>query len=125
MQMKGRHMSRIIRLLDREDRMNYFNKPVDETFAPGYYDIIKNPTDIATIAAQVLTTFTTAEHTIEQIARVYTNAMRYNPPGHPVHDEARRLLSYLADALEGDDRAAITMLLISYPPAAEEEASSC
>eukprot|EP00465_Bigelowiella_longifila_P014684 CAMPEP_0185256974 /NCGR_PEP_ID=MMETSP1359-20130426/6037_1 /TAXON_ID=552665 /ORGANISM="Bigelowiella longifila, Strain CCMP242" /LENGTH=432 /DNA_ID=CAMNT_0027841819 /DNA_START=96 /DNA_END=1394 /DNA_ORIENTATION=+ len=65
-----------------------FGEPVPVT-VPGYHDMIKKPMDLGTIESYI---FEQNDYNIEgfasDISLVWSNAMRFNPPQHPIHEMA-------------------------------------
>jgi len=73
----------------------YFNQPVDpvELNIPDYPKIVKNPMDLGTVRNKLRDK--RYENILEyatDIRLVFSNAMKYNPPPHPVHGYAALLL---------------------------------
>ncbi|CAM9502458.1 unnamed protein product [Chrysoparadoxa australica] len=71
-----------------------FQTPVDPIAhrCPDYYDVIKKPMDLSTVASKLdAGKYSTAGAFVEDLRLVFANAMRYNPPKHPVHSYARSI----------------------------------
>ncbi|KAH3745081.1 transcription factor GTE12 [Pelomyxa schiedti] len=73
-----------------------FNQPVDPISLkiPDYFDVVKDPMDFSTILTNVKNgLITTPEDFANDMRLVFSNAMMYNPVGHPVHMLAKTLLA--------------------------------
>jgi hypothetical protein len=83
------------------NRKGTFNVPVD-TEALGLFDynsIIKTPMDLGTIKARLHSNaYLNLAEVAEDIRLVFNNALTYNPPSHPVHEDASHLLSYFEES---------------------------
>lgn len=115
--MSRRHGESIFALMCNEDeKKGYFTNPVnaikDEAY--DYHDVIQKPMDFSTIKSK-LETYSSVDDLFSDIFLIFDNAMTYNPPGHPVHDEARRLRSVFVCkiAIEDDMIATVNLFLLS------------
>jgi len=71
-----------------------FLEPVDIVALdiPDYPEIIKKPMDLGTIAAGLASMkYHSGEEVEADINLVFDNAIKYNPPGHPIHMQAAGL----------------------------------
>lgn len=93
----------MISFLKKEDKLGFFIRPVDVTFAPGYHNCIADPIDLGTLELFVYTSNRSLEWYIAAVMKMFANARHYNPPGHPAHDEAVRLQRLFVARLEGED----------------------
>eukprot|EP00293_Proteomonas_sulcata_P019859 CAMPEP_0184305978 /NCGR_PEP_ID=MMETSP1049-20130417/15094_1 /TAXON_ID=77928 /ORGANISM="Proteomonas sulcata, Strain CCMP704" /LENGTH=502 /DNA_ID=CAMNT_0026618143 /DNA_START=105 /DNA_END=1613 /DNA_ORIENTATION=+ len=78
-----------------------FLQPVDPVALqiPDYPAVIQKPMDLGTVGLRLKTGFYQNPHGFDEDVRlVMRNAMTYNPPGHPVHEDARRLLNVYEEA---------------------------
>lgn len=74
-----------------------FNEPVDPVALnlPDYTTIIKRPIDLGTIKRRLYANvYPSRQDAADDIRRVFTNAMLYNPPQNIIHKCAAELLSY-------------------------------
>ena len=68
-----------------------FRRPVNAAALKlkDYHTIITNPMDLGTVHTQaVMGEYDTLEHLVSDVKLVFSNAMRYNPKGHFVHNMA-------------------------------------
>lgn len=85
-----------------------FNQPVDpeKLNIPDYFDLIKEPMDFGTIMAHLnRRAFSSPGEFATHMHLVFSNAMTYNPPGHPIHTVAQALKTSFAkqfSALEAE-----------------------
>lgn len=91
-----RTYTRILSLLDREDRFGFFAEPVDEfkCVAPGYYSLIKEPIDLKCIRERADKNMydNRMDMFIRDVLLMFDNAVTYNGLCiHPVHKEAIRI----------------------------------
>lgn len=89
-------------LLDFLRRHKYggvFSQPVPKSVA-GYYETIQNPMDFSTIETRMLEV---PEYSLDDfdadVRLVWSNAMKFNPPKHPVHDMAAFLSEIYTDRI--------------------------
>lgn len=71
-----------------------FLKPVDPVALniPDYYDIIQTPMDLGTVREKLRSSlYKTIQDFAVDINLTFQNAIRYNPPGHPIHLAAKKL----------------------------------
>lgn len=77
------------------DTQALFRSPVDpvEWNIPDYNDVITEPMDLGTIQHKIFSgTYTDASQVDKDVRLCFSNAMKYNRPGHFVHQAAVRLL---------------------------------
>jgi Histone acetylation protein/Bromodomain len=88
------------------NRKGLFNVPVDAK-ALGlldYHLIVEKPMDLGTIKQRLhAVAYPSRQEVAEDIRLVFTNAMRYNPPGNPINEAAKELLTYFELALMNVD----------------------
>lgn len=92
---KSRMMYLVDQLLNL-DKARFFHNPVDPVRdgVPHYLEIIKDPMDLGTIKRKLLSgEYAREEEVGEDINRTFSNAMIFNPVGHPVYLEAKALLT--------------------------------
>lgn len=79
------------------NRKGIFNQPVD---VEGYCTVISYPMDLGTIKQRLHANLYSSEEEFSQdVRKVFTNAMTYNPSSHPVHVAAMHLLQLFEEAL--------------------------
>ena len=84
--------------IDLLDNSGYFFNPVEpgKNAPMDYLAVVKNPICLKLIrdeAGMEQSIYSTDFERFESdVRRIYTNAMLYNPPGHPVHDTALQIL---------------------------------
>lgn len=81
-------------LIQYKDNKDVFNSPVDaeEQGIPDYFDIIKNPQDLGTIRSKLISGYyISPTPVINDIRTVFSNAMIYNPPQHPINQLANKM----------------------------------
>lgn len=96
-------MLRIVGQLKRHRFAAPFGFPVDESIAPGYFDVISDPMDLSTLEANAqrgqyrgMASFTA------DLKRIWTNAYRYNPRNSEIVKMARELEAFGDKLLSGD-----------------------
>ncbi len=80
-----------------------FSRPVNAKALKlhDYHDVIKKPMDLGTITIQCLQgEYSTFSEVVADIKLVFNNAMRYNPPGHIVHNLASEMIEYSMNQLD-------------------------
>lgn len=84
---------KLVSMVRRQDRNGFFENRVDEVRdnAPGYYSVIQHPISLGEICEKVQRGGVKDLDILEDIHRMLNNAMIYNPPRHPVHEEAKRI----------------------------------
>ena len=66
-----------------------------------YHDVIKKPMDLGTITTRCLQgEYNIFAEVVDDIKLVFNNAMRYNPPGHVVHNLASTMMEYCLKQLD-------------------------
>mmetsp|Transcript_14731 Transcript_14731/g.48965 ORF Transcript_14731/g.48965 Transcript_14731/m.48965 type:complete len:295 (-) Transcript_14731:458-1342(-) len=96
-----------------------FNTPVDPVALnlPDYFTIVENPMDFGTVRLHLSGgKFGSADDFKAAVHLTLNNAMRFNPPGNLVHEDARKLLTTF------DRKFASLHLDAPPPPPAEREA---
>ena len=85
----------ILKSLRESDKEDFFGHPIlqdDAFFAPGYFDIIKEPMDLGTIQAHLDANEIDVDEFHRMISLVITNALTYNASSeHIVHKAALKL----------------------------------
>lgn len=89
-------------LKDLKDRgqqaCNWFLRPVTEEEAPGYFQVIENPMDLATVDKKLRHKLHRDLHDFAADVRlVFTNAMRFNPAESSVYLDAQKLMGIFND----------------------------
>uniref|UniRef100_A0A7S1UQR6 histone acetyltransferase n=1 Tax=Grammatophora oceanica TaxID=210454 RepID=A0A7S1UQR6_9STRA len=80
-----------------------FRKPVNAAALKlkDYHKVIKKPMDLGTVYSScLLGEYARLQDFVADVELVFSNAMRYNPKGNPVHDEAVALRKVFFDELE-------------------------
>ena len=107
--MSTRTCQRILKQIKKEDtKQGYFLQPVNPMVceAYDYFDVIKFPMDLSTVHAR-LNDGTYAKDMnmfISDMFLIFSNAIRYNPASHPVHQEAIKLKDLLCNQIEKEMR---------------------
>jgi E1A/CREB-binding protein len=84
----------VTKLMLHRINQSMFNTPVDPVrlACPTYYDVISNPMDLGTIKQNLIAlSYACSDEVIRDIKLVFENAMKFNPPGHFVHEAAMLL----------------------------------
>lgn len=71
-----------------------FAQPVDYVTLgiPHYPDIVKNPMDLGTVQKKLnAQAYSSVDEWMAEVRLVFVNAMKFNPPDHPVHTMAKQL----------------------------------
>jgi len=104
------------------NRRGTFNKPVDYV-ALGlrdYITIVKTPMDLGTIKGRLqANSYLNHNDVANDVRLVFNNAQLYNPPSHPIHEAAKRLLHTFEDsfsAIFGNDNNN----QVSFPPSPDD-----
>lgn len=87
-------LQRALRRMMRTPEALPFCRPVDPValHIPDYFDIIKNPMDLGTVMDKAKNgELTAADDFAKHMRLVFSNAMLYNPVGHPIHIYAKNL----------------------------------
>ena len=73
-------MNHVLKELVNIDESVYFREPVDAEDVPDYYDIVKNPMDLATMQKRVESGkyYITLEIFLADLKRIWANARHYN-----------------------------------------------
>mmetsp|Transcript_6370 Transcript_6370/g.8973 ORF Transcript_6370/g.8973 Transcript_6370/m.8973 type:complete len:1310 (+) Transcript_6370:347-4276(+) len=80
-----------------------FMRPVDPVLLgiPDYLTVIQNPMDLGTIETKLRDgAYKIPQEFIDDLRLVFSNAQRYNPPAHPVHEAASHLNLILEKRLQ-------------------------
>eukprot|EP00557_Chaetoceros_sp_GSL56_P004176 CAMPEP_0176491138 /NCGR_PEP_ID=MMETSP0200_2-20121128/8267_1 /TAXON_ID=947934 /ORGANISM="Chaetoceros sp., Strain GSL56" /LENGTH=1160 /DNA_ID=CAMNT_0017888537 /DNA_START=635 /DNA_END=4117 /DNA_ORIENTATION=- len=65
-----------------------------------YHDVIEKPMDLGTILSKCLMgEYDEFHEFVSDLELTFTNAMRYNPEGHPIHTMAKDILSFVQKQL--------------------------
>jgi len=78
------------------DKARFFHNPVDPARdgIPHYTEIIKDPMDLGTVKRKLISgEYSKEEDVKDDINLTFSNAMIFNPVGHPVYLEAKSLLT--------------------------------
>ena len=84
------------------NRKGIFNSPVDPVALglPDYFDVIRHPMDLGLVKVKLHAIgYLSRSAVANDIRLVFSNAMTYNPPHHPVHVAARDLLAFFEEQL--------------------------
>lgn len=85
----------VVRLMEHPVNGGIFNVPVDPVALkiPDYTTVITHPMDLGTVRSRLESGqhYRTATQLGNDLRLVFANAMKYNPPKHPVHRAAERL----------------------------------
>lgn len=87
----------IVQKLLKSDKEGFFSHPVDpiKLQAPDYFDIIKHPMDLGTVASNLQSkVYQDFDEAADDVTQVFKNAMLYNPHKHAVHKMAARHLKH-------------------------------
>mmetsp|Transcript_18297 Transcript_18297/g.37033 ORF Transcript_18297/g.37033 Transcript_18297/m.37033 type:complete len:2677 (+) Transcript_18297:174-8204(+) len=90
----------VLTKLSKLDTFSIFKEPVDESQAPGYYDVIKNPMDFGTMKTKVDngdygSGSTAMAKFYDDILLVFDNCRKFNEEGGEVLDEAAKVLIHV------------------------------
>lgn len=84
-----------------------FQNPVSADDVPDYYDVIKNPMDLATLETNLENNkYDTLEEFLEDTQLIFNNCRLYNPPSSPYAKSANKLEKFLRDNLPAWKQAA-------------------
>lgn len=109
-----------------------FKEPVDPVAQgiPTYFSVVKTPMDLSTVQTKLNTGhYTTSKDFEKDIAQIYTNCYKFNPPGNPIHECGKKLEALWKDQLSKkarwmlDHAPATAVASVSPTPDYEEEAS--
>ncbi|KAK1443120.1 geranylgeranyl transferase type beta subunit like protein [Babesia gibsoni] len=82
--------------LEKQQSSWPFRKPVKQSEAPDYYDIIKNPTDISTMKKKAKNgEYETKQQFGEELKRMFDNCRRYNTPHTIYYKYANELQAFI------------------------------
>ncbi|GBE61189.1 histone acetyltransferase [Babesia ovata] len=82
--------------LEKQQSSWPFRKPVKQSEAPDYYDIIKNPTDISTMKKKAKNgEYKTKVQFGEELKRMFDNCRRYNTPHTIYYKYANELQAFI------------------------------
>ncbi|ORM42266.1 Histone acetyltransferase GCN5 [Babesia sp. Xinjiang] len=88
--------------LEKQQSSWPFRKPVKQSEAPDYYDIIKNPTDISTMKRKAKNgEYKTKAQFGEELKRMFDNCRRYNTPHTIYYKYANELQAFIWPQYEG------------------------
>jgi hypothetical protein len=92
-------------MVKRQDRFRLFENTVDEIRdqAPGYYKVIQHPISLSEISQKLGQSGYDDVDVVEDLLRMFDNAMIYNPPSHPVYKEAKRLKDMVVEKISKSD----------------------
>lgn len=77
----------MVSLLGNQRTRQYFGAPVDATYAPGYYTVIKNPMDLGTAKTKLdQRRYPDIQAFREDVRLVFANCRTFNPPGNFVRN---------------------------------------
>ncbi|MFH4974215.1 hypothetical protein AB6A40_000924 [Gnathostoma spinigerum] len=100
------HYLEAITRFSRDRRFGPFAVPVDADEVPDYYDYIKNPMDLATMAEKV-ESYQSPDEFLADFQLIYGNAVEYNPLSDPegrhIRNNAKLLLQYAQRAVDEID----------------------
>jgi len=112
-----------------------FSSPVDVIALniPDYFDIISCPMDLGTVTEKLTGgIYSTVGMFVQDVQLVFDNAMKYNPPNHPIHIMALKLkrlfekeLRTFAFKLKYDDTDDLTFVSTEIKTQHEEEQQAC
>lgn len=123
-----------------------FHKPVNKKNVPGYYDVIKSPIDLETIATNAKEhRYHSRQQFMDDLQLMYENSLKFNGPENPItkkglelievakqcmeeHDEKLNeleaaILANKAAALDGDDSESVITGGLSNPELQDENSS--
>ena len=98
-----RYRPLLLKMMEHSSNGGVFNTPVDSVALrlPDYTRIVDKPMDLGTVRQKLETgQYSVAEPFAADVVQVFTNAIKYNPAGHPVHLAARRLKEEFATSLQ-------------------------
>jgi Histone acetylation protein/Bromodomain len=93
------------------NRKGIFNEPVDPVALglPDYTSIVKRPMDLGTVKRRLYAVaYPSRQEAADDIRRVFTNAMLYNPPMNIIHKCAAELLAYFNACYDELDSSVMT-----------------
>ncbi|KAK2078978.1 hypothetical protein QBZ16_002668 [Prototheca wickerhamii] len=77
----------MVSLLGNQRTRQYFGAPVDATYAPGYYTVIKTPMDLGTIKTKLdQRRYEDVQAFRDDVRLVFSNCRTFNPPGNFVRN---------------------------------------
>lgn len=85
--------STLLKLLMDQEYGWFFNEPVDpvKLEIPDYLSLVSKPMDLGTVKARLLkNAYSSADEFAADVRLTFDNAMLYNPPGHFVHNTAKK-----------------------------------
>ncbi len=96
-------MHKLVHQVIMNDKMGWFTVPVDPVAhnCPNYLQVIKHPMDLGTVQTKLRADeYSSEDQVLGDIRLVFSNAMKFNPPVHPVHKVAAQHLVILERELE-------------------------
>ena len=94
----SRFLEYLLKLLQKKDTNDFFAKPVNDQFAPGYSSIIKQPMDFSTMKSKLQVShsshYTNLAAFKSDFELMCTNAMTYNTQDTIYFKSAKKLLNY-------------------------------
>eukprot|EP00429_Kryptoperidinium_foliaceum_P000131 CAMPEP_0176018066 /NCGR_PEP_ID=MMETSP0120_2-20121206/8685_1 /TAXON_ID=160619 /ORGANISM="Kryptoperidinium foliaceum, Strain CCMP 1326" /LENGTH=1204 /DNA_ID=CAMNT_0017351103 /DNA_START=437 /DNA_END=4051 /DNA_ORIENTATION=+ len=106
------------------NRKGIFNVPVDAEALglKDYHRIVPKPMDLGTVKRRLHSMeYQSKDQAVSDIRTTFLNAMRFNPPQHPIHEAAKELLIYFEQAymnVEGvKDKSFSIMVPVAMQPA--------
>lgn len=90
------------KLIQQNRNSHYFREPVDQNVNPKYYEIVKEPMDLATIESRVVQAeYSCLAEFIGDVTRIVENCRYFNPQGTVVAKAAESLEQCLAKQIPG------------------------
>lgn len=103
-----RKPAKILSMLKKNANAGPFLEPVDPVALgiPNYFDIIKNPMDLSTVAFKIKNSeYESPDEFANDVRLIWNNALIFNPPGTQVYRMAENLSSYFEDLFLRDEDA--------------------
>lgn len=100
--------TKIISIIKRNANAGPFLEPVDPIALgiPTYFDIIKNPMDLATVEGKLRNLdYDSPEQFDADMRLIWANALAFNPPGSQVYRMAENLSNYFEELLRRDEES--------------------
>ncbi|KAH8066845.1 Bromodomain containing protein [Aureococcus anophagefferens] len=112
----------LVKRLSDCDANRVFQEPVDTTLVTDYLDVVAQPMDFGTMRRKVVAGAYGSLAAVERdLALIYGNCLRYNPPGNPWHDACLRFRDRALAALRRWKRERPAEAAFAGPPASPEE----
>lgn len=91
----------LVKKLWQQDALRMFHFPVTEEAAPGYHEIITDPTDLTTIKSKLAQGgFTSDRDFLQEVRRMLSNALEFNARGDAWYVQARQMQKTLRATIE-------------------------